>query len=132
MDKPSKIGVSLTLSRWLNFCENIEEIERALQEGNVEVKCHLGGNVFATVSNGYKCVNIRQFFKPESQELTATRKGIALCVSEWNILKEHVSNINFAIPNINTIIPCHMQPDHSNVQGALRCPECNPNNHTDF
>ncbi|OWF53868.1 hypothetical protein KP79_PYT24052 [Mizuhopecten yessoensis] len=125
--KPTKIGVSLTLSRWLTFCDAIEELEKALRSGKIDVRCHLGGNVFATVSNGYRCVNIRQFFKPESQELTATRKGIALRLCEWNTLVEYLPSINFAIPNIDTILPCHMQPDHSSVQGALMCSECNPN-----
>ena len=94
----------------------------------VDLKLHLGGNVYVSVSSKFPLVDIRQFWLPEQEtQIKASRKGISLRSSEWEELKQVQPLIEAAIPEISTTIPCLMRDDHMNQLGMLACRECNPN-----
>ena len=136
-DSPSKKGVSLTLNRWKMLCYTVPDIRLAIKriaigEKDADLKAHLGGNMYVSVTRGYGRVDIRQFWLPENEEeIKATRKGIALCLNEWEALVSYISDIEKAVPEIMTTVPCVLAEDHMNQEGMLRCRECNPNQHTE-
>lgn len=45
---------------------------------------------------------------------------------EYLNLKSHLSSIEKAVPQLETIEPCFLQDDHQNQLGMLRCAMCNP------
>ena len=128
--KPTKKGISLTLMRWKNWVDYIEYLDQALA-AKQEYGSHLGGNVYCTVTKGSGCVNIRQYWKPE-EEVVPTKKGLCLRSIEYNKLKELIPEIGKILPDLNAVVPCYLQSDHANQLGALRCPECNPNDYMNW
>jgi len=87
-DKPTKNGISLTLNRWKNFVDVLENIDQALQTGTA-YQYHLGGNVYCTVKEGNPCVDLRQHWKSADQ-VVPCKKGLCLRPSEYRILKEAI------------------------------------------
>ena len=124
---PSKKGVSLPLKRWKALTYFVEGIETALKE-NDDVRYHLGGNVFASVSRDYPdCVDLRQWFVPQDTvKLTPTRRGINLKYYEWKELKASRKGVEEEHPEVKQMVPCFLEDDH-NGQTLLDCPECTPN-----
>jgi len=129
-EKPTKKGISLTLNRWKNFVHVVENIDQALQKGTA-YQYHLGGNVYCTVKEGNPCVDLRQHWKPADQ-VVPCKKGLCLRPSEYRILKEAIPHIASAIPELSALVPCQYRSDHSNQIGFLTCPECNPNDYTNW
>ena len=124
-DKPTKKGISLTLMRWKNLVNQIEYVDKAL-ENKVSYGYHIGGNVHCSIGESSLCVDIRQYWKP-NEEVVPTKKGICLRPKEYERLKELMPNIGKTLPELDGVIPCYLQSDHMNQLGALQCTECNPN-----
>ena len=124
-DTPTKKGISLTLMRWKNWVDYIEYLDQALAD-KTAYSNHLGGNVYCTVTEGSGCVDIRQYWKPE-EELNPTRKGLCLRPLEYQRLKDLIPEIGQTLPELDAVVPCYLQSDHMNQLGMLQCPECNPN-----
>jgi hypothetical protein len=122
---PTKKGISLTLMRWKNWVDYVESVDEALVEKKA-YNSHLGGNVYCTIDEGSKCVDIRQYWKPE-ETVVPTKRGLCLRPSEYKVLKDMVPEINKTIPELGAVVPCYLQSDHMNQEGALQCPECTPN-----
>ncbi len=125
-----KCGISLTLQRFDLLRCAIPDIDQALADVKankaVNFRFHLGGNVYVSVSNGYSCVDVRQFWIPPNEdELTATRKGIALKLFEWERFKSAAKAVDAFVPELISYDPCFLQLDHSTEEGT--CKECNPN-----
>ena len=74
-DKPTKKGISLTLIRLENWLDQLEYVDKAL-ENKPSYTYHLGGNVFCKIGENCVCVDIRQFWKPQA-EVVPTKKGYA-------------------------------------------------------
>lgn len=129
-DTPTKKGISLSLMRWKNWVDCIEYLDQALAEKQA-YNSHLGGNAYCTVEEGSACVNIRQYWKPE-EELVPTKKGLCLRPLEYQRLKELIPEIGRTLPELDAVVPCYLQSDHQNQIGALQCPECNPNDYTNW
>ena len=123
--KPTKKGISVTLSRWKNLVDRMVYLDEALAERKPYTS-HLGGNVYFTVTLGGTCVDIRQYWTPE-KDVVPTRKGLCLRPLEYQRLKELLPLIGQALPELDAVVPCYLQSDHMNQLGALQCPECNPN-----
>ena len=68
------------------------------------------------------CVDIRQCWKPE-EEVIPTKKGICLRSLEYVHLKELLSEIGNALPELNGVVPCILESDHMNQLGAFQCLE---------
>ena len=61
--KPTKKGISLTLMRWKNCINQLEYMDRAL-DNKTSYEYHIGGNVYCTIAENGVCVDIRQYWKP--------------------------------------------------------------------
>ena len=124
-DKPTKKGISLNLMRWKNWVDQLEYVDKAL-ENKQSFTYHLGGNVFCKIGENSVCVDIRQFWKPQD-EVVPTKKGMCLRPLEYSSLKQRLPEIGNVLPELNAVVPCFLQSDHMNQLGALQCSECNPN-----
>ncbi len=122
--KPTKKGISLTLSRWKILVENFDEIDESKKEGR-QFGQHLGGNVYCELKpNGH--VDIRKYWKP-ADESVPTKKGIYLRPDEYAELKKVAGDVGSVTPELSGVVPCFLSSDHANQLGMLTCPECNPN-----
>ena len=59
-------------------------------------------------------------------EPKAERQGIALRLSEWNNLKEGITQLHAAMPDLALALPCSYSTDHANLMGYMSCKECSP------
>ena len=129
---PTKMGIALSLLQWVELLCNLTTIEQTLkdfQEGKtVKLFMHLGSNVYLSVTNSYRVVDIRKWWIPDNEdELKPTRKGIALTFQEWQSLVNICNQLAEEIPEIKQTIPCSFGTDHSNLLSAMQCRNCCPN-----
>ena len=129
-DKATKKGISLTLMRWKNWVDYLEYADQARTEKQ-NYMSHLGGNVYCTITEGSACMDIRQYWKRQ-EEVIPTKKGLYLRPLEYIAVKELLTEIGRALPELDGVVPCYMQSDHMNQLGALRCSECNPNDYQNW
>jgi hypothetical protein len=119
-----------TSKRWVEFVRLFEQIDESLQQiaakQYVKYCTHIGGKWHVSVTTGFACVDIREFYYHPTQGPSPSKKGIALRLGEWSALKEVVQQINAKYPVLTTTLPCSSQPDHYNQEGALSCVECYP------
>ena len=59
-------------------------------------------------------------------EPKAGRQGIALRLSDLNNLKESVTQLHIAMPDLAQALPCSYSTDHANLIGYMSCKECSP------
>ena len=127
---PTKKGICLTLMRWRSFLDYIDQVDEALQN-NKTYSLDLGGNVYCNVKEDNPCVDIRQFWKPQD-DVIPTKKGLCLRPREYQRLKDILPEVNVAIPELSSVVPCMLQSDHANALGFLKCSECNPNDYANW
>ena len=132
---PTMKGICLTPSRWATLMtrfENLESVFKGVAQGRsnmISTPEHLGGNVFATASDTYMTVDIRQHFFPNkdfSLEARPTRKGITLRQYEWRNLLRLSHDINNSCIELARAEPCMFHSSHRDIMGFFRCQECNP------
>lgn len=128
---PTRKGASFTEVRWARFIRMVDEIERhvdLLKAGQcVELHLHIGGAYYATISKGFKCVDIRRYFIPkDTTKEIPSRIGIALRIPEFENLLVKIREIQEKIPALKLLKPCYSRDDHANQQGYIECIECNP------
>lgn len=129
---PTKTGICFKPKRFANLLRNIDEVNETVEQmaqgqANIELKKHIGGGVYLTVTGGYPCINIRKYFVPEGrQEEIPTRMGIALRMSEWRAFVGFVEEIKNLSTELKDAEPCYLSLDHANLMGYLNCNECNP------
>ena len=93
----------------------------------VNYRQHIGGGHYVSVTTGFQCVDFRKFFVPYGQtEIKASRKGVALRLSEWAEMRKLVETVNNAYPALGTALPCYLADDHQNQLAVLQCRECYP------
>ena len=61
--KPTKKGISLTLMRWRNCINQLEYMDRAL-DNKTSYEYHIDGNVYYTIAGNGVIVDIRRYWKP--------------------------------------------------------------------
>ena len=61
-DKPTKKGISLNLMRWKNWVNQLEYVDKAL-ENKQSLTYHLAGNVFCKIGENSVCVDIRKILE---------------------------------------------------------------------
>ena len=83
------------------------------------------------ITEGSTCMDIRQYWKPQ-EEVIPTKKGLYLRPLEYIAVKELLTEIGRALPELDGVVPCYVQSDHMNQLGALRCSECNPNDYQNW
>jgi len=132
-DKPTQDGIILTSGRWIELQLLITHIDTSVNayddpDEDSSFSRHLGGNWYVSVTPGYRCVDIRRFWLPEgSEEVRATREGIALGFEQWRKLMDAFDTVVSFVPELRDVTSCMLKEDHQNQLGALRCVECNPN-----
>lgn len=93
----------------------------------VAFQVHLGGGFYVSVTSGFDCVDLREFyFNKNKGSPCPSMKGIALRIVEWEKLKQVFFEINKNFPTLSTTQPCSDGTDHYNQESALSCHECHP------
>ncbi|XP_061190302.1 uncharacterized protein LOC133198189 [Saccostrea echinata] len=91
---PTKKGVVFPLPRWLKFECLLDEIEEYLQSHRSqedEMKWHIGGGVYVSLSPDFPTVDIRHYWKPDdANEPIPTKKGITLNRVKFDRLRSAV------------------------------------------
>lgn len=136
---PTKRGIALDLQKWKKleeYCvKDVDKCIRDYEDGKpINYMYHLGRNYHVSIKTGFPCVDIRSWFLPNNSEnICATRKGIALTFLQWNKLKDAMSVVKeFLGTELDNVTYCEYSDDHQNQEGALRCRECNPNGYLNY
>ena len=123
--------ISLPLKMYLKLRDNLKEIKdsfkKAVRDECVNVKLHLGANVYASIKSPYKCIHIRQWYTNIDNELRPGKEGVTLTYGSLRELCKIDGHIETIVPELAITLRCEDQPDHANQLGALRCSFCNPN-----
>ena len=99
---------------------------REIQDGiDVDMNLHMGGNVHATLTSPYECVNVHYWFMKD--EKLRPGRGVSLRVPEWKELCLADKQLDDNVPELATTVECMQQEDHQNLMGMLACQECHPN-----
>ena len=65
------------------------------------------------------------FYLPnDGVEPKVGRQGVALRLSEWNNLKESITELHAAMPDLTQALPCSYSTDHNNLMWCMSCKEC--------
>jgi len=113
------------LQRYLTkIDEEARELNRKARPVNYRV--HLGHGIYASVSDGYMCVDLRRFYIPYGLQgehnIRPTKEGLALRLEdEWSALLDPMPVIHAANPELATAKPCCDNDDHANQLGMLCC-----------
>ena len=92
-----------------------------------EMKWHIGGGVYVSITPGYNTVDIRHFWKPDDAlELIPTRKGVTLNKHKLTRLLQAIEEMQQCVPELNDTELCAFSESHQNQLGMLNCPECTP------
>jgi hypothetical protein len=133
--KPSRRGVTMPLKRYVTLSHSLEELSKALNEvcqgKEIQLKIHLGDDMYASVQSPYRCVNLRQWFN-DAQGVLRPGKGVALNVPVWDKFLLVNADLHDRITELKDTVPCNCQDDHPNQLGMLRCAECNPDSYMDW
>jgi Transcriptional Coactivator p15 (PC4) len=129
IEEPGSDTKSLCLpaKRWaaLMACEQqIDSSVHSLQAKQyVKFITHIGGGIFVSVTTGFPCVDIREFYW-NKEKLTAlpTKRGIALTMKQWPLLKEINQLIKEYFPQLTKIDVCN----HLALDELINCGECHP------
>ena len=120
-------SVTFPSHRWAEFVRCIDEISEnvigLIAKQYVQLNRPIGGKWFVSVTTGFACVSIRQYYYHSVKGPSPGRQGIALRLSEWSALKDVIPQLHKKYPALSTAQPCSTQPDHQNLHG---CNECQP------
>lgn len=117
------------LKRYLVLRDSVEALSDALWqvvEGkDVDLKIHLGANIYASVQTPYRCVNIREWFKDENG-VKRPGHGVALNTWQWETFVAYDKQLDRVVPELKDTVRCMDANDHYNIPNALQCRECFP------
>ena len=123
--------VTLPSQRWGRLMEVTSQVDEAVNQLEakqyVQLSLHLGGKFYLSVTTGFACVDIREYyFNRTLKEVKPCKKGIALRIPEWVAMKDVIQQLNKKHAALANARSCTYQLDHQNLEGALNCTECNP------
>ena len=128
----SKVGVCMAPKRFASLRFRLPQIEERVKqqrEGEMvgdNLKVHIGGPLYVTVSQGYACVNFRKFFFPTGEtEPKPSKHGIALRFGEFEQLLARIEELIELKPELAQVELCSSGTDHLNQEGYFSCLECN-------
>lgn len=132
IDEPTAKHVTFNLQKFIKIVANLPTITSELQKlkNNEPVSywTHIGGNWYVSLNNGYKCVNIRKWFRAKDGLMKPTRTGISLRLREWEQFKENIESLRNSTPHVFQILPCYML--HRDQNDYQTCEECCPPNYS--
>jgi len=131
IEEPGSASKSIILpaKRWaaLLACESLIDTNvHSLQAKQyVKFNTHIGGGIFVSITTGFACVDIREFYwNREKQMVLPTKHGIAMNMQQWPRLKEINLLIKEYFPNLAKTEVCN----HLTLDTLLNCIECHPFN----
>jgi hypothetical protein len=124
-------SVTFPSKRWAQLVLLLNQIEESIHQlmarQYVGLNKHIGGGCYVSVTTGFQCIDLRYFYYNHmTGEPKATKRGIALHISDWYMLKELIPQINKNHPALANAEICSAQPDHQNLEAAMNCTECFP------
>src|SRR6267154_2462688 len=135
---PSKKGVCFTPGRLSALMSKLAEIDEEREQQRVTAaaaaaanaepqqvsyKTHLGAGISVEVASQFNGVDLRRYWAPKGQlSIVPTKNGLYLPASQWSSLKERLSELLAAHPELSTAEECF----HPNQIGFMDCPECLP------
>ena len=119
--------VTLPAKRWAALVAAEAQIDHAVHSLQakqcVKFNQHIGGGYFVSVTSGYSCVDIREFYFNKDQGTPrATKHGIALILAQWPTFKEIIQQIKQHFPKLSKTEVCA----HHNMDTLINCIECHP------
>lgn len=116
--------MGIKINRWKFFIQNIDAFitnaEDIEDEKDVDIEHHIGGGVHVTMSKSFPFLQFREFYRDESGQAKAGRKGIRLLFEELRELKCHASAFNAHIAGFDDIEICQEKAGHD----GRACKEC--------
>ena len=120
--------------RWAALRQSIDKVNAAIITvrecvSDIKLLHHIGGVHYISITSGYKCVDLRKFYQPDSckdGQIKPTRRCVALHLDDWAMLCQFVDNIHTAFPSLASVIPYYLSDDHNNQMGYFSCGECHP------
>ena len=122
-------SIELTAQRFVTlvfYLKDVEENLRKLCAGEfVNFRQHIGGAWYLSVSTGFKCMDIRQFYQPLfGFEEKPTKTGFAIRLPEWIAF---VTAVQQLVRENEQLADVHLCGDqHMTLGDAVACRECNP------
>ena len=132
---PSKKGVCFTPGRLSALMSKLAVIDEERKQQRVTAaaanadpqqvsyKTHLGAGIYAEVASKFNGVDLRRYWAPEGQlSIVSTKNGLYLPASQWSSLKDRLSELLTAHPELSTAEECFPP----NQLGFMDCRECLP------
>ena len=122
-----KKSVILPAKRWAALIAYESQIDQSviyLQTNQyVKFSTHIGGAYFISITTGYPCVDLRQFYYNKTKAASLpTKHGIALTLDQWTQLKEINQLIQQHFPKLAKTEIC----THTVLSEMMECRECHP------
>jgi len=119
---------------WAWLRNSITDIDNEARELNRQTRCvkyrvHIGHGIYVSVTEGFACVDIRQFYLPygaNAGDERTSKRGIAIRLDEWSQFLNLVPAIDAGNMLLADTKPCYENDDHIEQLGFLRCGGCNP------
>lgn len=131
---PTKKGVTMLLSDWLELEKNLDDMEAALKsysERDFEETWYLGHDIYITASKEFPLVDIRHYWKPDPNgDFVPTTRGLKLNRAKLQNLKNIASVIRDYIPQLMFQVPAeypNLSTDINiqSLEGLLNIPNLN-------
>ena len=121
--------IELTAQRFVTFMFYLKDVDESLRkrfaDDFVNIRQHIGGAWYVSVSTGFACIDIRQFYLPlYGIEEKPTKTGFAIRFSEWIAFVAAVHQLLHENEQLADVRPCGDQ--HMTLEDALMCNECHP------
>jgi hypothetical protein len=95
------------------IAENVKSL--LIPDSKVTFRNHIGGKWYVSVTGGFKCVDIREFYWHREEKRPApSKRGIALRLLEWTCLTELISHLHLQYPELAAVEPSCAGQDHYN------------------
>ena len=95
-----------------------EGVNQLMTKQNVDLKLQIGGKWYASISTGYACIDLREWYFHPIKGVRPTTKGIAIRISEWQALKRGVSTTFHQVPDSSDHHPVCLSTGSSEPGGS--------------
>ncbi len=128
---PSKdTSVEISVGKWHHWVKIESGLRDQMQElmrGNqIEVKLHLGGLMYLSLSSEFRCVQFRQHYIKEQnggRRICPSKSGISMSFREFYYFLKHMHEFDRKLIMYKGFKPCYTLRHHSSS-----CSECFPRN----
>ena len=92
--------------RWVQLASLFEQVDESINQllvkQNVDLKLPIGEKFYVSVTTGYTCVDLREFYYHPTKGLNATKRWIAPRLNQWVTLKEVMQKLFVEYPILAT------------------------------